>query len=219
MSRQLVSFDTDRIKEYLFATPALSDIRVASAILDDLNRAQTLVVLRSAYPDLDENTDLIYAAGGSAMVVLPNETTADRAIQAVERLYRHETVIATITGEKVPVSDEELRTGFGDKVREVGHRLRQRKASKGRGRTLPVAPYMHFCDACSQHPARYLDGEELICRACGIKRRPQAREARRGLWQKLIQVTDVRPAEPPAEWEDLFQGVEDSSCFCIRNGN
>lgn len=207
MSRQLLSFDTDRIKEYLFATPALSDIRVASAILDDLNRVQTLVVLRSVYPDLDENTDLIYAAGGSAMVVLPNETTASQAIRAVERLYRRETVIATITGEKVPISDKELRSNFGSKVRQVGHRLRQRKASRGRGRTLPVAPYMHFCDVCSQHPAVHPDGEELICRACEIKRRPEAREARRGLWQKLIQVTDARPADPPAEWEDLFQGT------------
>jgi len=207
MSRQLVSFDTDRIKEYLFATPALSDIRVASAILDDLNRAQTPAVLRSVYPDLDEDNDLIYAAGGSAMVVLPDETIADRAIRALEQLYRSETVIATITGEKVPISDKELLSNFGGKVREVAYRLRQRKASKGRGRTLPVAPYMHFCDACSQHPARYLDGEQLVCRACEIKRRPETREARRGLWQKLIQVTEERPTEPPDRWDELFQAT------------
>ena len=34
----LVSFDTDRIKEYIFATGRLREIRGASAILDELNR-------------------------------------------------------------------------------------------------------------------------------------------------------------------------------------
>lgn len=214
MPRQLVSFDTDHIKEYLFATSTLSDIREASGLLDRLNNRRdrdddegwdTADAIQQVYPDFDRTDpeQCVYAAGGSAMVLLPDEQTARRAIRAVERLYRRETVIASITGVAVPTSDQEPKR-FGQKARQAGHRLRKRKAEKGRSRTVPVAPYMHFCDACAQHPAAYQVEGELICRACRIKR-PAAGEARRGLWEKLIVVTEAAPDNTPGEWEDLLK--------------
>lgn len=206
MTRWLVSFDTDRIKDYIFATSVLSDIREASGLLDRLNRLDTLAVIREVYSDFDRNTptQCVYAAGGSALVILPDEETAERAIRAVEGLYREKTVAASITGVKVPISKEELQTQFGQKVRQAGHQLRRRKAEKGKGRTLPIAPYMHFCDACAQLPAAYYDPErgELICRACRIKR-PTSGGARQGLWEKLSGVTEKGPADAPLEWEEL----------------
>ena len=39
----LVSFDTDRIKEYVFATDKLREIRGASYLLTQLNESQTEV--------------------------------------------------------------------------------------------------------------------------------------------------------------------------------
>jgi hypothetical protein len=207
MTLWLVSFDTDRIKEYLFATPVLSDIREASGLLDRLNRFGIPDAVREVYPDFDKNdpTQCVYAAGGSALVILPDEETAKGAIHAVERLYHETTVTASITGVKVPVSSEELQGQFGRKVHRAGHQLRTRKAEKGRVRTLSVTPYMHFCDACAQLPAFYPDDDrgELICRACKIKR-PASGEARRGLWEKLIGVTEEGPADAPSEWEELI---------------
>jgi len=208
MTRWLVSFDTDRIKEYLFATPLLSDIREASGLLDRLNRLDTPVVIQEVYPDFDRNSPMqcVFAVGGSALVILPDERTAERAIRAVQRLYRKKTITASITGVAVPVTDEELQSQFGQKVRWAGHRLRRRKAEKGKGQTLPVAPYMHFCDACAQLPAVHYDTErdEFICRACKIKR-PASDEARRGLWEKLISVTEHPPLDAPEEWESLLR--------------
>ncbi len=207
MTRYLVALDADRIKEYLFTTPALSDIREASGLLDRLNRSEILNIIQEAYPDFkrDDPVQCIYAAGGSALIILPDEETAEKAIRAVEALYREKTVTASITGVKVPISDEELRTQFGQKVRWAGHQLRRRKAEKGKGRTLPVAPYMHFCDACAQLPAVHHDVErdELICRACRIKR-PTSGGARQGLWEKLSSVTENTPANAPVEWKELI---------------
>ena len=208
MTQWLVSFDTDRIKDYLFATPVLSDIRVASGLLDRLNREDTLTVIQEVYPSFNEKdpTQCVYTAGGSALVILPDEETAEVAIRAVERLYRQTTVTASITGVKVPISDGELQSRFGERVCWAGHRLRKRKAEKGKGHTLPVAPYMHFCDACAQLPAAYYDAErdELICEACQIKR-PGAGTARRGLWEKLIGVTRGEPPDAPKEWQSLLE--------------
>jgi len=208
MSQRLVSFDTDRIKEYLFATPVLSDIREASGLLDRLNRMDLPGIIRQVYPTFDENDprQCVYVAGGSALVVLPDEETAERAIRAVQRLYRQETVTASITGVAVPITAEELQSQFGQKARWTGHRLRKRKGEKGRGRTLPVAPYMHFCDACAQLPAIHRDAErnEFICRACQIKR-PGTGTARWGLWEKLIGVTKGPPPDAPKEWQNLLE--------------
>jgi len=50
MKRTLISFDTDRIKEYVFATGDLKEIRGASGILDELNRKETERVIKSIDP-------------------------------------------------------------------------------------------------------------------------------------------------------------------------
>ncbi|RMD60551.1 hypothetical protein D6833_09510 [Candidatus Parcubacteria bacterium] len=214
VTRWLVSFDTDRIKEYLFATSVLNDVRQASRLLDRLNREDTLTVIREVYPSFNEENprECVYAAGGSTLIIVPDEETAERAIRAVERLYREKTIAASITGVKVPISDEELQRQFGLKVRWAGHQLRVRKAEKGWSRTLPVAPYMHFCDACAQLPAVHYDPDrdELICRACKIKR-PTSDEARRELWEKLKGVTREAPPDAPSTWGDLLRATVDDT--------
>jgi len=212
----LVCFDTDRVKNYLFATPVLSDIRQASGLLDRLNARRgdkgpgvrdIADAIQDVYPNFNRGDpeQCIYAAGGSALMILPDERTAREAIQAVERLYRRETVVASITGVYIQISQDDLQERFGQKVREAGYLLRQRKAEKGRGRILPVGPYMHFCDACAQLPAAYYDLErdELICRACQAKRRP-ADVARRWLWKKLTRVAKGGPDDAPDAWESLL---------------
>ncbi|MEW6399734.1 MAG: hypothetical protein AB1503_11330 [Bacillota bacterium] len=205
MSLQLVSFDTDRVKDYLFATSVLGDIREASALLDNLNR-KIGETIREICPGLSPD-DVIYAAGGSALVLLPDDATAKRAVRAIEAFYRGATITASITGVHIPMSPEDLRQRFGEKVRQAGFLLRQRKAEKGNPRTLPAAPYMRFCDACGCLPAAHRDRErdELVCRACWIKRAHRG-EARRTLWDRLIQVTEPHRGTPvaPAGWDDLL---------------
>ena len=173
----LVGFDTDKIKEYLFATNKLKEIRGASELLVKLNRGQpgqmgrTEAVTRQVCP----TAETIYADGGGALFIVPSESIAKQVIAAVEKLYREESVIASITGACFPLAPATREQRFGERVRDLGFLLGRNKAHKAVLPTQPVAPYFHQCDACGRHPAAPApDGlaqGQLICRACMLKRR------------------------------------------------
>lgn len=98
MRLELVAFDTDRIKDYVFAGDALRDIRGASSILDRLNRAELPALVGG---------EQIFAAGGSALFAVP-AGEAKGAIDSVRRAYAEASGgAATITGAAV-----ELPEGF-----------------------------------------------------------------------------------------------------------
>ncbi len=181
----LVSFDTDRIKEYIFATQDLKKIRGASALLERLNQDETLRIIQEVCPKIDVQS--VIKGGGSAMTVVPTEGEAQKLIQAVERLYRLGTGSASITGAYLQVPTISLASGFGGSAKYLGALLRANKDRKGREPALPVAPYMRLCDACGRYPAGLVDpigGEELLCRSCQIKQQESAKG--RGLfWQQF----------------------------------
>lgn len=214
MSQWLVSFDTDRIKEYLFATQDLSDIREASSLLDRLNNRRDqagqdlLDIVKEIWIDFerDNPNHCIYAAGGGAMLLVPDLDKAKEMIKQVEKFYRRETVIASITGAFIEITNHELQNGFGKKAHYLGHLLRKRKDEKGSSRIFPVTSFIHFCASCAQHPAEAREGDELICRACSIKRKQANSEARRGLWKKLTDITkeELLPNDVPALWDKLL---------------
>lgn len=169
----LVSFDTDHIKEYLFATTKLKEILGASELLVKLNRSteeqlgQTERIARQTCPALQT----VYADGGGALFIVPEESDARRVIAAVEKLYRAETVIASITGSCLPLAPATREQGFGDRVRDLGFLLGRNKARKAVLPSQPVTPYFHLCSACGRHPAAEVSQGDLICRACAVKRR------------------------------------------------
>jgi hypothetical protein len=162
MAKALILLDTDRIKEYVFATGRLAEIRGASALLEELNLERTREVVRSAC----SATDIVYNNGGSALVEAPT-TDDERIITAVKALYRKETWAASISGASLPY-DPQGR--YGEQVREVAIKLRRAKDEKPREAHVTVAPWLHICDACGQYPASHVDGEQLICTACQLKR-------------------------------------------------
>lgn len=166
----LVSFDTDRVKDYVFATSKLTEVRGASALLEQLNRHETdqTVAEVLGLPEIGDHH--IYAAGGSAMYKVPADR-AEEVIQAVERLYREKTITASTTGDKALLDGRP----FGEVRGEVGRKLRQKKDARGRSAILPVAPYLQFCESCGLHPAAQVVREpdataKNLCLACAIKR-------------------------------------------------
>lgn len=168
--RWLVLFDTDHIKQYLFATNKLKEIRGASRLLVELNTIRTEQAARGVCPALDT----VYADGGGALFLVPSEANARQVIAAVEKLYHLETLSAGITGACLPLAPATEQQGFGQRVQELSRLLRRAKAHKAEQPGLPVAPYFHICDACGQHPAAYRTMDEkglprLLCRACQAK--------------------------------------------------
>ena len=81
MSQALILLDTDKVKNYVFATGRLKEIRGASELLERLNREETEQQLQQV---VGPGVDLIYNAGGSAMAIVPN-AKAKEAIQAIQK--------------------------------------------------------------------------------------------------------------------------------------
>ncbi len=171
----LVVFDTDRIKEYVFATNRLKEIRGASALLTQLNEDQTEKTIKSVCLD----AEVFYRAGGGAAALVPDLASAQRAIAAVEKLYRDETCAASISGAYLePMSVHADR--FGERMQQAGQRLRRVKAQKAELAALPVEPYMRLCDSCGRQAAKTRDEDDKnkwLCAACHIKRRHGERSA------------------------------------------
>ena len=167
MGRKLVSFDTDRIKEYVFATGKLKEIRGASAILDELNR-QDMVEKGQNF-----SAEKIYANGGSGMFTV-SEASTDALIQAVEREYHLKTLTGSITSAVTDLPDDFTnRDNVKPYLRTLGYRLRLKKDGKTVNQPLVTHPFLRTCDSCGEQYASHsvMDPEsELLCGSCENKR-------------------------------------------------
>lgn len=164
MSHALVSFDTDRIKEYVFAGDALRDIRGASSILDRLNRDE-LPKLVGAEP--------IFAAGGSALCVVPSDEAA-AVIARVRRAYAEASGgAASITGVALPLkADFDLQHGdIRPLWRLLGDRLAAAKRRTPPFMTSTSHPLIRYDAVDDWHYASERDPVDgLISLASQLKR-------------------------------------------------
>ncbi|MDZ7292234.1 MAG: hypothetical protein ONB42_20055 [candidate division KSB1 bacterium] len=172
----LVSFDTDHIKEYLFATNRLKEIRGASALLAWLDDRRRDFLAQKCGKD-----NLIYSAGGSASVLVENQNQADQLIAEVERDFGHRTQSASITGTLLkpyePFSQEQIgadQKKFGARMQAARIKLNMRKMQRAEVNSIPVQPYFRLCNSCGQYPATRRsrhDSADLLCWSCDRKRR------------------------------------------------
>ncbi len=164
----LVSFDTDRIKDYVFATGKLKEIRGASAILDELNRKYMIDKSREC------GAETVYANGGSGMFTVP-ETSAEAFIQAIEKEYRLRTRTGSITS-----AVTQLPPGFTNQdaiqthLQTLMYRLRMKKDENAAHQNLLTHPFLRTCDSCGEQYASHTSRDpepELLCGSCEQKRR------------------------------------------------
>ena len=221
MGRKLVSFDTDRIKEYIFATNKLKEIRGASAILDELNR-QDMVEKSQNF-----NAEKIYANGGSGMFIVP-DTSTEALIQAVEREYYLKTHTGSITSAVIDLPDDFTnQDDVKPYLRSLSYRLRLKKDGKSLSRPLVTHPFLRTCDSCGEQYASQSVTEpaELLCGSCKNKRdknneiRSDIKVVIRGktkedvehkLWHRLIRDLkeegyEVTGRNRPEDFNDLGQ--------------
>jgi hypothetical protein len=194
MSRFLIAFDTDRIKEYVFGTGTLKEIRGASALLDQLNREQMPRIVGVL------ESDVIYANGGAGLFVIEGEDQAKEAIQAVQRAYHRETLSASITGVSIPLPGEQDEVA--DTLKLIRYHLRSAKDSK----SAPVLPLTHpllrFCDSCGTRYAAGSREDEGLCLSCLLKREKDGHLREEIEWLTMPQV-DPDPNSPRL-WERLL---------------
>lgn len=175
----LISADTDRVKTYVFESARLPEVRGASALLTHLNESEISTVLWRDFRLPAEC--LLYAAGGSALIVAPT-ALAKPIAESVEQHYLRETGIATISAVHRPTRPREWVKGvgsgeekFGDLVDWLGYDLRRAKESRGFYPFFYAPPHAKRCDSCEVRPAEHKerdpDGRDtFLCRVCQRKR-------------------------------------------------
>jgi hypothetical protein len=188
----LVTFDTDSIKSYVFATSKLKEIRGASTLLDDLNDRGIRAIVGE--------DRIVYAGGGTALAEVDGAQEAERLINQVAQMYRYETRAAEITGAYIEKRDPEVK--FGEYVRRLNFELRLQKESKPRHHSRVTSPVLKACESCGQNPAsNRANDDALICDACSIKRE-RSRKIRSGnLTSRFDQMTKY--AQKKGEWQHI----------------
>ncbi len=198
MPLKLLAFDTDRIKDYVFATDTLKEIRGASALLDQLNRER----MQHIIAQIDSGARLIYAQGGGGLFLVAADK-ADAARLAVEQAYRkYSGQAASITGVTL-----DLPSGFDEQspsqslLKLLQFRLRQAKDQIPSALSLTSLPYLRHCDACGEFPAadclNEFGEQKLLCRACRNRRL-----VKRGVWERL-QGGGLSPGRLPQDFNEI----------------
>jgi CRISPR/Cas system-associated protein Cas10 (large subunit of type III CRISPR-Cas system) len=202
----LVSFDTDRIKDYLFATNRLKEIRGASALLASLDRRRR----KSLIKEFGDQA-VVYSAGGGASVLLADPNEAEMLIYQIEKAFHEETKTGSITGVAIEpekanstTSESGEKRKFGERMKKAAAELSLQKSQKAELAFMPVEPHFRLCDSCGQHPAsgRARDGlGDLLCTSC-LTKRDWGYEQRRGLYYRFR--ADVKKKGGKQLWQKDF---------------
>jgi hypothetical protein len=182
----LVALDTDHIKQYVFATDRLKDIRGASSILDGLNRKEMNRIADSF------NAKRVYTNGGSGLFLVEgDEKTAGEFGESVQKEYSLATkdgVSISFAVQQLPDDIDpwtDLRTQPFLKLLE--YRLLQKRETPLSVTTLAAHPLMRPCDSCGIQYAegrdRYEDADpadqdKRYCNICLTKRKEDDRVKR-----------------------------------------
>lgn len=127
----LLLLDTDKIKNYIFSSSKLKEIRGASMLLEYLNTAITRQVIAESLEieetelDTYPEVEIIYLDGGSGKIEFENEIIARKCAQKIEAAYREWTETASISWEIVKIN----HNNYYQSVAEGEFKLRCKKQS------------------------------------------------------------------------------------------
>lgn len=218
----LIAFDTDHIKEYVFGTNKLKEIRGASSLLDYLNRFKMDQIARRY------NATEVYANGGSGLYYVATEHAGNFG-REVQQAYHDETGgRATITFAQLPLPDateENInKQGITDPLETLQWHLQGEKLHPPALLTLASHPFLRLCDACGvEYADASLASEEIFhspgeederyCTSCQRKRKQEDRvDSRvRQLIQPLSSTSSIHNTLPHDEymWTTIIERLHD----------
>ncbi len=242
----LLAGDVDAIKDFVYETSSLPQIRGGSELLleceDKINNE-----LKQKY-----GYEVIYCAGGSFLLEVPVDQ-AKGIRQEIERLYLQKTLAATVTvvyenGEQSPsATTPSSLDGWAQRIQRAAEhvspdnafacrmsflaaRMREAKAGKVYAPFYETFPFGRRCDRCGKRMAIAPDpveGEKAICPVCKIrseKGRKRQGEIRGQFNRKFAQfMEDAREPLVSEQPEDLDHLVETARrgylAFLYADGN
>ncbi len=193
MLRFLVAIDTPGIKQFVFGTDTLAEVRGASALLDRLNRFETEDRLNRV-PEVCITK--VFANGGTGQFIVraPDRAHVQRALDQLAAYYHEQT-----GGEMRPLAGVaewagEDETGYRAAVRAAFDDLHLQRNLASSRPTVPTLPFVLECQSTSHLPAvgvyRWGDERLLLSQASRLKRE-QSRQARHSLlWSGWMESLD-----------------------------
>jgi hypothetical protein len=183
VQKTLIAFDVDRIKDYVFATDKLNEIRGASALLDRLNRESMRTVAAEQFSSTHIIT--IYTNGGQGLfLVMGDDATTHTFGKAVKKAFAATTYDgASVTYVTQPLPDDLpddanliRQTDLSKYFELIQVKIQLKKASPPATQTLISHPLMQVCAACGLRYAEKQDQSvlsateiRLCCSSCSEK--------------------------------------------------
>jgi hypothetical protein len=226
----LLMGDVDAIKDYVFESSRLPQIRGASTLLMRCE-AEICRAIRAA------GGQVLVAKGGFLLAEAP-ASQIHRLADEISRIFASHTITATMTpawedpAAAPPSPSPSISDGwagrliraapppypFPQRVAFLAARLRAAKESRSAVPTLETLPFARKCAICARRNASeslYLrEGPLPVCPVCA-KRHQTGWEARSGLRQMWR-----LPGEPPQDLEQLVEGAPHRRlAFIYADGN
>ncbi len=191
----LVLFDANKIKDYVFATGRLKEIRGASEQVRQLTDPDAIKrmfekwfgrELGDWHPGCTEA--LIYAGGGAGALLVANKADAHTFCTCLEREYRRKTRSGSLSAVCVPVQDDAEAIAQEHAARTLAHR----KASRCQAESIPGGGYIRFCDSDRCYPAsdktdpREGDRRESLLSAASKNKRKYSHHYRKSLTETPV---------------------------------
>lgn len=125
MGKYVVALDTDRIKQYVFATDKVKEIRGASKVFDRLNRIKMEKIVKTirsrSRKNLCKRWFLEY--------LLPTQNeTRKNLLKKVEREYHEQTITGSIAGVAEALPDGwTMESNVNEQIQRLSYKLRLAK--------------------------------------------------------------------------------------------
>lgn len=200
----VIVIDTPSIKNYVFGTDTLNEVRGASARLDSLNQIE---MERCLCQHLGaKHVERIYANGGSAQFLTHecDETTVKAACTSMVGYIREQTggEVGVVYGIG-PLKDE---TSYPEAVRMAHFQLRSQREFATCHRSAALIPIMKECASAPHLPAARIGADGDILSQASYEKRQQGTEVRRsGLWAQWMKYLESGAQSWPSDeyWDKL----------------
>lgn len=191
----LGSVAVQRIKQYVFETPGLNEIRGASTLLDQVTEQAKLWLGRELGPEV-----ILRSAGATLIFLAPTLQAAQERVSRIKQAFYRATGTAMVTGAATAVEVESLLRAY-DLALAENHQAQEQERSRNPQPTHPVLPFESRCWLCKVRPAvgwsRFPGQVEAkpVCRVCQTKRKVGRDQADK----KIKEMINWLPHSAPAD--------------------
>ena len=181
-----ISFDVDKIQNYVFASYRPLDIHGASELVKTVEEdGEVLKEFLSRF----SNPEIIFAAGGTGLIKIDSSEFRDEFLLEFEKLYEIKTH-GSLTAVFHPAEK------FNETVfKSLQAKLRFRKSEKGLYETLSecLSHPNKLCDACGllEHDGGPTDRNENLCIVCRKKRETGRKSRKQGEYNQADSLEDI----------------------------